>query len=107
MAYAFRCKNCNSLAEASHAGERTVPAKCSTCGAGILFSPTGEMTYQEDNWIVLADLSDKEVAPILDYHKISADDVEAHAPAMAAAASRAPIHVVAEANEGIGAEDKA
>jgi ferredoxin len=107
MAYAFRCKKCNSLAEASHAGERSVPAKCSTCGAGVSFSPEGVITYDESNWIVLADLSDAELKPILDYHKIADSDIEEHVPAMAAAASRSPLHVVAETSEGMGAEDKA
>ena len=70
-----------------------------------MFSPSGEMTYQEDNWIVLSELSADDLAPILDYHKISTDDIEVHVPLAAGAAFHAPLHVVAEATEGLGAED--
>jgi hypothetical protein len=105
MAYAFRCKNCNSLAEASHAGERALPAKCSTCGAGVSFTPDGIKTYDEDNWVALADLSPADLKPILTYHAISADEIEAHEPVAGGVAEREPTHIHADVAEGAGADE--
>lgn len=80
MSHAFRCKNCNSLEESGAAGERDVPAKCRTCGAGVSFTPDGIKTYDPDNWAVLADLPAGELADVLEYHAIGADEIEAHVP---------------------------
>lgn len=79
--YAFRCRNCNSLEEAAHAGENTVPRRCRICGAGGSFDPkTGLFVPDPDNWIVLADLPDHELAPILEHHAIAADEIVRHEP---------------------------
>lgn len=97
MAYAFRCRNCNSLADSAHAGERAVPAKCSTCGAGVRFSPDGIKTYDEDNWLVLADASDHELAQVFKFHAIGPDDVEVHVPTVPADPDHVPVDLSAEA----------
>lgn len=82
MAYAFRCRNCNSLLEAAAAGERTVPIKCPSCGAGVSWriADNGDpiKTENPDNWIVLADLTGKELAEVTDYH--GEIEIEAHEP---------------------------
>lgn len=79
--YAFRCRNCNSLEEAGHAGENAVPRRCRICGAGGAFDPaTGLFVPDPSNWIVLADLPQDELQPILDHHAIGADEVVAHEP---------------------------
>lgn len=82
MAYAFRCRNCQSLLEAAAAGERTVPIKCPTCGAGVSWriADNGDPIKTENpaNWIVLADLSDEELEAVLKFH--GDIDIEAHEP---------------------------
>lgn len=97
MAYAFRCRNCNSLESADAAGERRVPIKCPTCGAGVSWSPDGVRTEDPDNWIVLAELSDKELKPILEYHAIDAAEIEAHTPLKAADPDHVPVSIAVEA----------
>jgi hypothetical protein len=103
MAYAFRCKACNSLAEASHAGVNAVPAKCSTCGAGISFTPDGIKHFDEDNWVVLADLPAADLEQVLEYHGISADEIEAHVPT-GADPSHEPVSLHAAVADGVSAE---
>src|SRR4051812_9249906 len=106
MAYAFRCKNCNTLEEAGHAGERQVPAKCRTCGAGVRFTPDGIKTYQEDNWAVLADLPADELDEVLEYHGITADEVVAHSPTEAVDPDHVPVSIGASTNGSVAsAED--
>lgn len=107
MAYAFRCRNCNSLAESEHAGERDVPAKCSTCGAGVSFSPDGIKTYDPDNWLVLADASAHELAQVLKFHAITEDDVAVHVPTPATDQNHEPVDISVEAAEEISQKDKA
>lgn len=107
MPYAFRCKNCNSLEEAEHAGERSVPAKCRTCGKGVLFTPDGIKSYDEANWIVLADLDGDGLADVLDYHKIEADEIVAHVPSEPVDPDHVPVHVEVSAEDVIGADDLA
>ncbi len=104
MAYAFRCKNCNSLADGAHAGVNAVPAKCSTCGAGIVFTPDGVKHFDEDNWVVLAELPPADLKKVLDYHGISEDDVEVHVPAGAANPSHEPVSLHAVVADGVSAE---
>ena len=95
MAFAFRCKNCNTLETAEYAGERDVPIKCATCGAGVSFDKQGVKTEDPDNWIVLADLSDAELKKVTAYH--GDIEVEKHTPIAATDPGRAPrsLHVVA------------
>ena len=103
--YAFRCRSCGHLEEAGQAGERRVPAACRYCGAGVTFdSRTGAKTYDEDNWIVLAELADKELQPILEFHAIARADVVRHRP-KPATASREPQSIDRSVADGIGAAD--
>lgn len=104
MAYAFRCRSCNTLAEAEHAGERAVPAKCATCGAGVSFSPDGIKTYDDDNWLVLAEATPHELAQVLKYHALTVDDVEAHEPTPAVDPDHAPVSISVEATDATPAQ---
>lgn len=82
MASAFRCRNCNSLEPAELAGERDVPIKCPTCGAGVTWTIDAGgnpiRTENPENWIVLADLSDDELEEVTDFH--GEVEVERHVP---------------------------
>lgn len=102
--YAFRCNNCNSLAEAGHAGERQVPAKCTTCGKGVRFTEDGIKTYDEDNWTVLADLDGDGLLDVLDYHGITPDDITRHVPAEPADPEHQPVNIEVSANEAVEAQ---
>ena len=104
--YAFRCKTCNSLEPAALAGERPVPIKCPTCGAGVTFSPDGIRTEDPSNWVVLADLSDKELKPILEYHAIDASEIEGHTPIEPADPNHVPVALAVEAGEVTASEDQ-
>lgn len=104
MAYAFRCNNCNSLAEAEHAGERDRPAKCATCGAGVRFTPDGIKSYDDDNWTILADLTDDELEPILEYHALSLDDISVHVPTPAVDPDHEPVSISVEAQDSTPAQ---
>lgn len=82
-AYAFRCRNCNTLEEAAAAGENATPAACRTCGAGVSWEIVNGQpvrTLNPENWIILAGLAPDELAPILDHHAISSDEIVAHDP---------------------------
>lgn len=109
MAYAFRCRNCNMLEESGHAGEQDVPRGCRLCGAGhhFILNAAGvpESVEEPENWIVLADLSDKELAPILAYHKIEASDIGKHTPAVSSGSTRDPVNLTREVTESLGSED--
>ena len=82
MSYAFRCRNCNSLEPAGLAGERDVPIKCPTCGAGVKWeiNEGGDpvKTEHPENWIVLADLDADGLKEVTDYH--GEIDIERHEP---------------------------
>ena len=105
MAYAFRCLNCNSLEESVHAGERAVPAKCRTCGAGVSYSPDGIKSYHPENWVVLADLDGDGLDEVLDYHKITEDDIELHVPAEPASPDHEPVEISVEAEDATPAQE--
>ena len=108
MQYAFKCRNCGHLEDPGNAGERTVPAACRNCGAGVHFDPkTGLKAYDEDNWIVLADLPATELTPILRFHGITRDDIVAHEPEPSPQATREPEAIERTAEETLGAEDHA
>ena len=78
MANAFRCKNCGNLQTSANAGERNFPAACVVCGYGVSFDPiTGIKTHHDDNWDVLADMSDDD----LKKYTIDKADIETHTPA--------------------------
>ena len=106
MSYAFRCKNCNSLEPAASAGERDVPIKCPTCGAGVSFDKQGVKTEDPDNWIVLAELDDKALKPILEYHAIDKDEIETHTPIPAASPGHVPVSLHVVASESNTSEDQ-
>lgn len=106
MKYAFRCRSCRHLEEAGAAGERTVPAACHSCGAGVSFDPkTGAKVYDEENWIVLADLPDDELDEVLEYHGIKKSAIERHKPIPAPDALREPASIERATDETLGAKD--
>lgn len=105
--YAFRCRNCGHLEEAGQAGERRVPAACRYCGAGVHFDPaTGVKSYDEDNWVVLADLKGKDLNEVLEFHLIAESDIARHKPLAPAAPGREPQSIERSASETLGAEDR-
>jgi hypothetical protein len=106
--FAFRCRTCRHLVEAGAAGERTLPAACPACGAGVSFDPaTGAKRYHDDNWIVLGDLSGDELEEVLAFHGIKPSQIERHKPFAAPEATRAPQSIDRTAEEGLGREDVA
>lgn len=106
--FAFRCRTCRHLVEAEAAGERTLPAACPACGAGVSFNPTsGAKIYHEDNWVVLADLPDDELGEVLEFHGIERKQVNRHKPFPAAPAGREPQSIERTAEETLGVEDHA
>lgn len=106
--YAFKCRECGRLEEAENAGERGLPAACRSCGAGVRFDPrTGAKSYDDRaNWIVLAELTPDELAPILDNHKLKASQIGRHVPTPPAEKTREPISIALEATESMTAIDE-
>lgn len=82
--YAFQCRGCGHLEEAGHAGDRAVPRGCRHCGKGVHpeIDSGGNVAWIDDpdNWIVLADLTPAELAPILGKFKHDASVVTRHDP---------------------------
>lgn len=106
--YAFRCRNCGHLEEAGQAGERSVPAACRVCGHGVAFDPvTGIKTYDEDNWLVLADASDAELNKVYKHHGISKSDIAKHKPAPSADPDRVPVSIERSATDEVTHTDSA
>lgn len=107
MGYAFRCRNCNSLVPSEWAQGADRPTKCSTCGAGVSFDTSGVRTDDPDNWIVLAELSPEELAPILAYHALDPSEIEAHVnTGPAPDPAHVPVAVAVEAGESTASEDQ-
>ena len=109
IAYAFQCKNCNSLEGPDAAGELEVPAACRVCGSGVTFDEdSGARILDPDNWIVLANLSEKELAKVSADYGFDSDAyrVVSHTPALSSA-DREPISIDRSAEESIGGEDQA
>lgn len=103
---AFKCAACGNLEDAGAAGERILPAACRICGAGVRFDPTtGVKTYDDDNWIVLAELPKAELKPILEFHGIKAGDIERHEPWPAPETTREPASIERSAGEAIESKD--
>ena len=102
--FGFKCSNCGHLEAAEAAGENTLPSACSTCGHGVKFDPvTGIRSFEPENWVVLADLSDSEITGM----GLTAKQVKKHKPFAPGDVSRTALHVVRDAEESMGAEDKA
>jgi hypothetical protein len=105
--YAFKCNNCGHLTAAGAAGEMEVPAACWNCGHGVAYDPvTGIKSYAPENWVVLADLAPADLAPILKFHGLDAKDVEKHTPWPSTGEARAPLHLIREGEDSMGAKDK-
>jgi DNA mismatch repair protein MutH len=101
-AYAFKCKNCGHLAEAGEAGERHLPAACRICGSGVHFDPaTGAKQYDDDNWLVLADLTAKQLKEVTDFHGDIAIEQHKAAPSYPEGKT-----VDAEVADGLGTVDQ-
>lgn len=103
--YHFRCNNCNTLEDSSHAGERDIPLKCRTCGKGAHYvindAGAPELVPEPENWTVLADLPPAELAPILEYHAIDASEIEAHTPFVTVAKRDDTGALVLDENEAV------
>lgn len=107
--YAFQCVNCNSFEGPDAAGELEVPTACRICGKGVTFDEdTGARILQPENWIVLADLSDKDRAKIEKDYGLDPEShrIVAHTPTLSAA-DREPMSIDRSADETIGGEDQA
>ena len=100
--FAFRCRTCGLIETSANAGERTHPAACPVCGAGVSFDPrTGIKEYDTANWQPLADASDDELAA----WGLTRDQVIAHVPATPAEPDHQPQAIDRSATETLGAED--
>lgn len=106
--YAFQCVNCNSFEGPDQAGELEVPTACHICGYGVTFDEeTGARILQPENWIVLADLSEKEQAKLASTYGFNDDHrIVSHTPALSSA-DREPTRIDRSAEETIGGEDQA
>lgn len=107
--YAFKCRNCGSLEGPDAAGELEQPAACRVCGKGLHFDDsTGARVLEPENWIVLADLSESELAELSEIHRFDPDThrIVAHTPALSSA-DRAPESIDRSAEESLGGEDQA
>lgn len=106
--FAFKCRHCGHLESSGQAGERDFPASCRYCGHGVKFDPTtGIKSYDnEANWIVLGDLEGTELEDVLIFHGIAKSQVEKHTAAPSTS-NREPQNISREAEENLGAEDKA
>lgn len=117
--FAFKCKNCGSLETSGNAGERDFPAACPTCGKGVRYDvDTGVKEYlNEENWIVLADLSPEELEAERSDLKANGetyyywDDKDVKIVRHTAAPNtvpegREPQNISREVEEHLGAEDK-
>jgi len=89
--FAFKCNNCGALAPASAAGENELPRSCRICGYG---------DDNPDNWLVLADLTEKQLKEI----GIAAVDVEVHE--IEGVTPPKGRTVVVQARETVGSKDK-
>lgn len=106
--YAFQCKNCNSLEGPDAAGELEVPTACRVCGKGVSFDEeSGARILEPDNWIVLADLKEKELAKFSKDYGIDPDfhRIVAHTPA--APGPQGGANIDRSAEETVGGEDQA
>ena len=109
ITYAFQCRNCNSFENAEAAGELEVPTACRVCGFGVTFDEeTGARILQAENWIVLADLTEKQQAKIASDYGFDPDThrIVSHTPALSSA-DREPTRIDRSAEESIGGEDQA
>jgi hypothetical protein len=110
--YAFQCKNCGALEPAGAAGDNAVPSQCHVCRAGVEFKlhPGGtgfDRILKPENWIVLADLDEKQLKADFHRHGLTADRVARHKVAADTAAPTAGKTVVTTADESVGSKDKA
>lgn len=104
---AFKCANCGRLEGPEHAGEnREIPAQCRVCGAGVHPDPaTGKWVSDPENWIKLADLPEEELAPHLEVHGLTIDDIVAHTPTVPDEPVENPQNVEVAAEDSVGTED--
>lgn len=108
---AFQCRNCGATEPAGAAGDNAVPGACHVCRAGVeyVIHPGGtgfDRVFHPENWIVLADLSDKELAKDFPRHGLKPDDVVAH-KAKHAGPPPGGLTFVTTAEEAPGAKDRA
>lgn len=102
--HAFKCNTCGHLEDSANAGERETPAACRTCGAGVSFDPvSGIKQYHPENWTVLADLSDDELAALP--QRLERKDVAKHKPAPASDPGHEPQDITRTVTEDMSRED--
>jgi len=97
---AFQCKNCGHTVSALEAGEQKLPRACPVCRVG---DKGGQ--GDPENWIVLAELSDKDLKQGFAKHGLTRADIEEHSATQPEPSS--DVAHVRTATEGVGAKDKA
>lgn len=112
--FAFQCKHCGAVEPAEAAGENALPRACHACRHGMKFEvhPDGtgfSMIDQPENWIVLADLTEKELAADFHRHGLKPDRVTRHKPPASnvSVGTATGKTVIATAEETPGIKDKA
>jgi hypothetical protein len=110
--FAFQCKNCGAVEPAEAAGDNAVPGACHACRHGVKFEVNEDGTgftvlRDPDNWIVLADLDEKELAKDFKRHGLKSEDIERHEFTPAENPGNGGASVKVHAKETIGSKDKA
>jgi len=110
--FAFQCNHCGAIEPAEAAGENPVPFACHVCRHGVRYemAPDGTgftVIREPENWVVLADLSDKELAKDFQrLHGLTRANVVAHKVKGEAAPNPGATAHVRTADERVGAKDK-
>lgn len=78
---AFQCRNCGAVEPAEAAGDNELPSACHACRAGVkweIIDGQPHKVFHPENWIKLADLSEKDLAKGFDVHGLKPEHVVAH-----------------------------
>ncbi|SRR6266478_2400158 len=112
--FAFQCRNCGTVEPAGSAGENPVPGACHVCRHGVKFKVSEDGTgfekiYEPENWIVLAELTDKQLAADFYRHGLKRDRVATHSPKFKHMPDGKVVGktVIVTASESVGTKDKA
>lgn len=110
--YAFQCKHCDALETRDAAGDNSVPGACHVCRHGVRYKAHEDRTdfdkvFEPEKWIILADLSEKQLAADFHRHGLTPAKVVRHPPKEPASPMPAGKTVIATAQETPGSKDKA
>ena len=83
--FAFQCKHCGAVESAEAAGDNPVPGACHNCRHGVRYEMNSDGTgftvvREPENWIILAELSQKDLAADFKRHGLTPDQVSEHKP---------------------------